>query len=184
MESIGNQLKELAQKSGLKQKEIAEHLDISVQHLHNLFTKDSIETKYAIKAAALFNVPVSTFFLEYNLLSQDEIDTLLGVRNDYITMAARLTEYKKTIYLIEMIFNEIKNDQNITINEVRNKINDVLEFTKLATDTISHFPEKSKAKDKSMSDIIKVIDSIIEKAQIQFIYPKNEDEPGESDLHT
>jgi transcriptional regulator with XRE-family HTH domain len=174
MESIGNQLKELSQKSGLKQKEIAEHLEISVQHLHNLFTKDSIETKYAIRAAELFKVPVSTFFSEYNLLNQKEIETLLDVRNDYVTLIARSTEYKKTIYLVEMILNEIKNNEEITLNEVRSKINDVLEFTKLSTYTLNQFPDKNKAKGRNVTDLIKDIDSIIEKTQIQFNYPKSD----------
>lgn len=181
MESIGNQLKELSQKSGLKQKEIAEHLGISVQHLHNLFTKTSIETKYAIRAAELFKVPVSTFFSEYNLLNQEEIETLLDVRNDFVTLVARSTEYKKTIYLVEMILNEIKNSNEITLNEVRVKINDVLEFTKLATDTLNQFPDKNKAKGRSVTDLIKDIDSIIEKTQIQFNYPKHEQDAKESD---
>lgn len=59
---IGKQIKKIATESGKKQKDIAEALGVSIQHLYNLFGKESIETKYLFQFTEIFQVPITSFF--------------------------------------------------------------------------------------------------------------------------
>lgn len=68
MEHLGEKIKVMITDSGLKQKYVAESLGISTQHLHNLFRKESIETRYLYQFSEVLKVPLWTFFAESPLL--------------------------------------------------------------------------------------------------------------------
>lgn len=175
MEHIGNKIKELSQKSGLKQKEIARQLNVTAQYLHKIFAKDHIDTKQLLKFAEIFNVPVISFFGDYDasLLSQEEILALNDLKNDYLVTKAKTKELAKTLYLIEMILAEIKTNEGLTMPEIKKKVGDVLEFTKLSSETLNQLQVGSSMND--ISDMVKVIDLVIKKSQFNWVYPTNDE---------
>lgn len=177
MKHIGNKLKELSQKSGLKQKEIASQLNVTAQYLHKIFAKDHIDTKQLFKFAEIFNVPITYFFVDsdYSTLNQDEMLALNDLRNDYLFMKAKSKEFSKTLYLIEMILSEIKNNDGLQVGEIKKKVGDVLEFIKLSSDTLNQLQGGLSPSIYETSDLVKVIDSIIKNSQIKMIYPTNDE---------
>ncbi len=114
MKHVGRVIKILTVKSGLKQKEIASLLDISIQHLHNLFGKESVETKYLFQLSEILKVPVEYFLANENEISSreeliDELNKYDLTLGEYIQQSDELAErIGEKRHLLRMIYKDLK----------------------------------------------------------------------------
>jgi len=61
MQHVGKLIKKAIEDSGLKQKDVASRLNISVQHLHNLFAKENIDTKYLFDLSIILGKTIDIY---------------------------------------------------------------------------------------------------------------------------
>lgn len=171
-----SKIKSLADKRNLSIPQIASKIGMSKAGLYVAIEKKRLNVDTIEKIAKALSVPVSYFFGDYDasFLSEKEILALNDLRNDYLFSKAKNKELSKTLYLIEMILSEIKTNDGLTMPEIKKKVGDVLEFAKLSADTLNQLQERNISMN-DLSDITKVIDSVIKKSQIKWESFSNDD---------
>lgn len=167
MKHVGNQIKRLVNRSSFKQKEIAEKLGVSVQHLHNIFAKESIDTKYLFQFSEILNVPVYEFFMD----EDSDINKIkngaefLKIQEQNQTLFELNSAYKKLILSHSENFHTLISENYQLIRSIR-ELKDFLNDKTINPDIKHHTINWLESLRKKAFEIVNTIKRIQDEEQI------------------
>lgn len=145
MQHVGKLIKKAIEDSGLKQKDVASRLNISVQHLHNLFAKENIDTKYLFDLSIILGRTIDIYLNDsidfasvherrIAKLRQIELELKTGSDEEIIQQFnlkdEEIKKLKRKLYVIESMIYQVKGFQDKLFKEIDPNLSNALNSDK------------------------------------------------------